>query len=104
MSKNKEYPLFVRINKDVSSVSFFSLHGNRINDSDKKYIVSNIEFKAIVPSIKKSFFYQHMMNFLNKLDSSGQKYQNNGNVRDEHYKENFSFPMQEFVSFRRYHR
>ena len=40
-----------------------------------------------------------MMNFVNKVESSDQKYQNNGNIRDEHYKGKFLFPMKEFVLF-----
>ena len=39
-----------------------------------------------------------MINFVNKLDLSDQKYQANGNVRDESYMGNL-FPMKDFVSF-----
>ena len=40
-----------------------------------------------------------MVDFLNKLELSDQKYQNNGNLRDEHYNGKFLFPMKYFVSF-----
>ena len=39
------------------------------------------------------------MNFVNKLELSDQKYQTNGNVRDENYKGKFGFPIEDFVSF-----
>ena len=40
-----------------------------------------------------------MADFLNKLDLSDQKYQINGNVRDDNYKGDLLFPMKYFVSF-----
>ena len=44
-----------------------------------------------------------MMSSVNKIESSDQKYQANGNVRYENYKGNFLFPMKNFVSFGTYH-
>ena len=41
-----------------------------------------------------------MMNFLNILELSDQKYQTNINLRDENYKGKLLFPMKEFVQFR----
>ena len=43
------------------------------------------------------------MNFVNKLELSDQKYQNNGNLRDENFKGKFLYPMKDFVSFGTYH-
>ena len=40
-----------------------------------------------------------MMDFMNKLDLSYQKYQTNGNGRDDHYKRKLLFPMKDTVSF-----
>ena len=39
-----------------------------------------------------------MVDFVNKLDLSNQKYQTNGNVRDENYDGKFVFPIKDFVS------
>ena len=39
-----------------------------------------------------------MMNFVNKLYLSYQKYKTNGNVRDENYKGELLFPMKDFLS------
>ena len=41
-----------------------------------------------------------MADFLNKLEISDQKYQTNGNVRDENSKGKILFLIKEFVSFR----
>ena len=43
-----------------------------------------------------------MVGFVNKLDFSDQKYQTNGNLRDENYNGNFLFPINDFVSFGTY--
>ena len=40
-----------------------------------------------------------MVDFTNKIDLCDQKYQNNGNVRDENYNLTFIFPIKDFVSF-----
>ena len=39
-----------------------------------------------------------MVGFVNKLELSDQKYQTNGNLRDENYKGKFLFSMKDFVS------
>ena len=56
------------------------LHINTIGNSDKQDIVTNIEFEAIITSIKNNFFHQRMMIFVNKLESIDQKYPTNINV------------------------
>ena len=40
-----------------------------------------------------------MVDFVNKIEVSDQKYQTNGNVRDENYNVKFLFNMKDFVSF-----
>ena len=40
-----------------------------------------------------------MVDFVNKLELSGQKYQTNTIVRNENYNGKFLFPMKDFVSF-----
>ena len=72
MSKDKYYQLVVSSNEDVASVLFIYLHVDIIVDSDKQYIVTNIEFEAIIPSIKNNFFHQPILFFVNKLDLSDQ--------------------------------
>ena len=72
MSKDKYYQLVVSSNEDVASVLFIYLHVDIIVDSDKQYIVTNIEFEAIIPSIKNNLFHQCMVDFLHKLDLSDQ--------------------------------
>ena len=44
-----------------------------------------------------------MVDFVNKLDSSDQKYLTNGIVRDESNKRKLFFTMKDFVSFGAYH-
>ena len=61
-------------------------------------MVKNIKFKAIVTSIKNYFLHQLMVDFINKLQLSNQKYQTNGNVRVEYYNGKFVFPMKDFFS------
>ena len=102
MSKDKYYQLVVSSNEDVASVLFIYLHVDIIVDSDKQYIVTNIEFEAIIPSIKNNLFHQCMVNFLHKLDLSDQKYQTNGVLRDENDKEKLFFPIKYFVSYGTY--
>ena len=101
MSKYKDYSSVIKSTKDVASELLVSLHGDNIEYSDKQDIVTNIEFEARIPSIKKNFFHQRMVEFANKLDSSDQKYQTNGIVRDENYKGKFLFAMKYFLSFGR---
>ena len=43
-----------------------------------------------------------MVDFVNKLESSDQKYQTNGNVRDENYNGKFLFTIKGVVSFSTY--
>ena len=40
-----------------------------------------------------------MVDSVNKLELSDQKYQTNGNVRDENYNRKLLFPMKDFASF-----
>ena len=80
------------------------LHGENIEDSEKQDILSNTGFESIIPSIKKNLFLQSLMDFVNKLYLSDQKYHTNGNIEDENYKGKFLFTMKDFVSFGTYHR
>ena len=50
---------------------------------EKQDIVTNIQFVAIVPSIKNNFFYHRMVYFMNKLELSYQPYKTNGIARYE---------------------
>ena len=59
------------------------LHFYTIGDSEKQDIVTNIECEAIIPSIKNNFFHQRMVDYLNKLELSDQKYKNIRVLRDE---------------------
>ena len=43
-----------------------------------------------------------MIDFVNKLELSDQKYHNNGNIRDENFNEMFLFSMKEIVSLGTY--
>ena len=43
--------------------------------------MDHIEFETFVPSIKKNFFHQCMVDFVNKLEFNDQKYQTNGTGR-----------------------
>ena len=87
--KNKQYKLVISINEYFAAASLLTLHGNNIEYSDKQDIFPNTEFEAIITSVKKNFFHQRMMNFVNKIELSDQKYQTNGNVRNENYKLGF---------------
>ena len=69
----KESQLVVDINEDVAATSLLTLRGKNNEDFDKQDMVTNIEFEAIVPSIKKHFFHQHMVDFVSKLELSDQK-------------------------------
>ena len=90
-------------NKDVADASWIILHGKNIEESDKQYTVTDVEFEAILLSIKKYFFHQRMVYFVNKLELSDQKHQTNGNIRDENYKWNFLFAINYFILFGTYH-
>ena len=63
-------------------------------------IITNIKFESISTSIKKYWFYQRMVDFINKIELSDHKYQSNGNIRYENYKWKFLFTMKDFMSFR----
>ena len=52
-----------------------------------------------MPLIRKYFFHQRIVYFVNKLELSGQKYKTNGNVRGENYNGKFFFPVKDSVSF-----
>ena len=67
ISKDEDYQLVVSNNEDVEAVSFLYFHGDNIEDSDKQYIVTSIKCEAIIPSIEKTFFYQLVVDFVNKL-------------------------------------
>ena len=45
----------------------------------------------MVPSIKNYFSHKCMVDFVNKLELSDQKYQTNGNIRHKNYEEKFFF-------------
>ena len=64
--------MIVRSNEDFSSASLIYFHGNNTEDSDKQDIVTNTKFEAILTSIKKTFFHQRMVDFVNKLELSDQ--------------------------------
>ena len=85
--------MFVSSNEYFAASSLIYLHGDNIEDSEKQYWVSDTSFETIIPSIKKNFFHPRMMDFVNKLEISGQKYQTNENVRDENYKGKLLFSM-----------
>ena len=70
-SKNKSYQFVVSSNKYVAAASLISLHGESNEDSEKQYIVSNIESESVIPSIKKNLFHQRMIYFVNELELSG---------------------------------
>ena len=86
-------------NEDVAIASFITFQGDNIEEYKKQDIVTNIWFEAIVHSIKRYLFHNSMVDFVNKLEVSGQKYQTNGNIRDEKYNGNFLFPIKYFLSF-----
>ena len=70
-----------------------------MEDYDKQDIVTNVQLEAIIYSIERYFFYQCMVDFVNKLQLINQKYHTNDILRDENYRENFLFPMKYFVLF-----
>ena len=47
-------------------------------------MVASIEFESIVPS-KKEPFYQHMIEFVNKLELNGNTYQSSRTVTETSY-------------------
>ena len=50
--------------------------------SEKQDIATNIDFEAMVTSIKKNLFHKRMFGLVNKLEFVYQKYQTNGTVVD----------------------
>ena len=78
------------------------MHGKKVEDDEKQEIFSITEFEVTMPSIKNNSFHQRMMNFVNRIELS-LKTQTNGNVRDENYKENLLFTLEDFVSLVTYH-
>ena len=62
--------------ENVEAESFLSLHVNNIEDYEKQEIVINIYFEDIVTSIF-IYFHERMVDFVNKIQSSDKKYQNN---------------------------
>ena len=82
-------------NEYVAASSLIALHGNNIEEYYKQDIVTNIEFESMIPSIKNYFFHNPMVDFLNKLELSDQKYQTNVNVRYENHKVKLLFTMKE---------
>ena len=52
-------------NEYVAAASFLTCHDDKIEESDKQDIVTNIKFDAIVPSIKNQLFNQFMVDFMN---------------------------------------
>ena len=65
--------MVVKSTKDVASELLVSLHGDNIEYYDKQDMVTNIDFEARIPSIKKNFFHQHMVDIANKLELIDQK-------------------------------
>ena len=51
MLKDKDYQLVLISKEDVTTASLIYLHGNNVEYYDKKYIVTNLEFEAIIPPI-----------------------------------------------------
>ena len=91
-------------NEYVVASSLITLHGENIEEYYKEDIVKNIEFESIVSSTKKYFFHQRMVDFVNKLELSDQKYQTDGNITDGNNNRRFLFPVKNLVSFGTYHR
>ena len=90
-------------NEYFTAASLPNFYGDNMEDYEKQDTFSNTEFEAINTSIKTNLFHQHMMNSVNKLYLSNQKYQTNGNLRDENYNGKFLFTIKDFVSFGTYH-
>ena len=70
------------MNVGSNEESLITFNGDNIEEYDKHDIDTNIEFESIETSIKKYWFNQRMVDFVNKLEWSNQTYQTNGNVRD----------------------
>ena len=66
--------MVVSRNEHVAAASFLSLHVENNEDYEKQDMVANIEFEARDNSIKKCLFHKRMVDFVNKLEFSHQKY------------------------------
>ena len=51
----------------------------------------------MVPSIKNYLFHQRMVDFVNKLNLSDQKYHTNGNLRDKNHKRKLGTHVGKYV-------
>ena len=74
--------MVVNRNEDVADVSLLYSHGENNGKPEKRDIVTNIEFEAIVSSTKNHFFHQCII-LKNKIDSNDHKYKTNGTLRYE---------------------
>ena len=61
--------MVVSRNEDVAAESLLYSHGENNEKPEKRDIVTNIEFEAIVPSITNHFFHQCTV-FKNKIESN----------------------------------
>ena len=73
MSKNDESQLVVASHECFAAESFLTLHVYNIEYDDKQDTFTNTIFEAVIRSIKNYFFFQPMMNSLNKPELSNQK-------------------------------
>ena len=82
ISKDKDSPLIVPINEYVTVASLIDLHGNYNEDSENYDMVTKHIFWIHSSFNKKNFFCHCVVDFVNKIEFSGQKYQTNGTVID----------------------
>ena len=73
----------------VADASLFFFHEDNNEDYDKQERDKNIKFEAKIASIKKNLFHRLMVDFVDKLELSDQKYQTNVTVRDENHNVEF---------------
>ena len=73
----------------VADASLFFSHEDNNEDYDKQERDKNIKFEAKIASIKKNLFHRLMVDFVDKLELSDQKYQTNVTVRDENHNVEF---------------
>ena len=74
--------MVVSRNECVTSASLIYWHVENNKKLEKLYIVTNIEFEAIVSSTKNHFFHQCII-LKNKIESNDHKYKTNGTLRYE---------------------
>ena len=72
--QNIESQLNFGSNENVSAASLLNFYDNNIEEYEKQGIVTNLKFEYIITSIKKHFFHQRMVNFVNKLELSDHEY------------------------------